>query len=149
MPIAVLTTRTTPNSASWNGPTVTMRTSRAPRMALNRVKTLALTISPTVRLGRSGTALTRPAATRFATAASSRPASARVGTGEGYEPGCRLTLSAVRVRTALLAVTTVVAGAAMVPASPVAAGPPSLEIARPAPTVLRASTAFAGTRLLE
>src|SRR4051794_30935110 len=41
MPIPVFKTSTNPNSASWNGPTMTMAANRAPRMALNRVKMFA------------------------------------------------------------------------------------------------------------
>ena len=41
MPIAAFATRTSPNNASWMGPTIKIRTSIAPSSALNRVKMLA------------------------------------------------------------------------------------------------------------
>ena len=73
MPISALATRTTPNVASWISPTTRMTTSIVPRIALNRVNTLARTISPSVRLVRSPVSLTWPCATRSATSAAVRP----------------------------------------------------------------------------
>ena len=55
--------------ASWIGPTTMMTASIAPRIALKRVKTLARTISPSVRLVRSPVSLTAPRATRSCTSA--------------------------------------------------------------------------------
>ena len=57
IPIKAFVTRTTPNKASWIGPTMRISTSIAPRRALNRVKTLARTIWATVRVGAAGTSL--------------------------------------------------------------------------------------------
>src|SRR4029450_10043306 len=73
MPMAVLVTSTTPNKASWMGPTVRITTSSAPRMALNRVKTLARTIDHGGGLGPRVARLTRPARTRSATSAEDSP----------------------------------------------------------------------------
>src|SRR6476661_4003680 len=74
MPIAALAKSTSPNVASWIGPTPTITASIAPRIALNRVKTLARTISPMVRLVRSPVSLTSPRATRSCTSAAVSPA---------------------------------------------------------------------------
>ena len=52
------------------------RRASAPRMALNRVNTLARTISPSVRLVRSPVSLACPRATRSCTSAAVRPSSA-------------------------------------------------------------------------
>ena len=49
MPIAELTTSTTPNSPSASDPVLRISTNSAPRMALNRVKTLVLKISQSDR----------------------------------------------------------------------------------------------------
>ena len=54
------TTITRPNRASAGEPTTRTTTNSTPRMALKRVKTLARTISPSVRLVRSSTWLTWP-----------------------------------------------------------------------------------------
>ena len=58
MPISALATSTMPNVASWIGPTTAMTASIVPRIALNRVSTLARTISPSVRLVRSPVSFT-------------------------------------------------------------------------------------------
>ena len=50
-----------------------MSTNSVPTMALIRVKTLARTISPKLRPGDGGTALTRPSRTRSATSADESP----------------------------------------------------------------------------
>src|SRR5687767_13609013 len=50
-----------------------MMASIAPRIALNRVNTLARTIWTVVRVGAAGTSLTCPRATRSATSAVERP----------------------------------------------------------------------------
>ena len=54
---------------SWIGPTTRMTASIVPRIALKRVKTLARTISPSVRLVRSPVSFTAPRATRSGTSA--------------------------------------------------------------------------------
>ena len=73
MPAFAISTR--PKSASCNGPTTRMIASIAPRIALNRVNTLARTIWPTVRVGAAGTSLTCPRATRSSTSAAVSPRS--------------------------------------------------------------------------
>ncbi len=78
MPIRVFAIRTPPNSASFSGPTIRITTSSEPTRKLNRVKTFALTISATVRVGASGTSLRSPLATRSATSAEVRPICASV-----------------------------------------------------------------------
>ncbi len=55
---------TSPKVPSWIGPTTRITASIAPRMALNRVNTLARTISPIVRLVRVPASLVAPRATR-------------------------------------------------------------------------------------
>src|SRR5918997_1165166 len=90
MPMAVLVTRTMPNSASCSGPTVSMTTSSAPRMALNRGRTLARTIIHSGRLVPAGARLTRPSAMRAATSASVSP------TGDGAVSGGALTAAGYR-----------------------------------------------------
>ena len=56
IPIAELITAMNPNRASANSPSASMRTKKAPRMALKRVKTLPATMLATERLlGGSGT----------------------------------------------------------------------------------------------
>ena len=57
MPISELTTRISPNSPSASDPAIRTITNSAPRMALNRVKTLALTISQMDREDRFSVAL--------------------------------------------------------------------------------------------
>ena len=64
---------TPPNSASFSGPTTRITTNSEPTMKLNRVKTLALMISATVRVGASGTSLRSPRAARSAASAEVRP----------------------------------------------------------------------------
>jgi len=73
--MSVLAISTPPNSASWIGPTARITTSRLPSNALKRVKTLARTISATVRLGAEGTSFTCPRAIRSRTSASVSPSS--------------------------------------------------------------------------
>ena len=73
MPIAELTTSTTPNSPSASDPVIRIRTNSAPRMALNRVKTLVLTITHSDRDDAWLVALIWPRATRSATSAVVRP----------------------------------------------------------------------------
>src|SRR5918994_3911514 len=73
MPMPVLVTSTTPKSASWIGPIVRMTASSPPRIALNRVKTLARTIAQIDRLVPPGARLTNPCSTRSATSASVNP----------------------------------------------------------------------------
>ena len=73
MPTPVLTTSTTLNSASCGGPTTMTTTNSEPRIALNRVSTLARSICAPLRPGIGGAALTLPASTRARTAAWSRP----------------------------------------------------------------------------
>ncbi len=75
IPIAEFSTMTTPNSASCRGPTIRISTSIDPRSALNRVRTLARTISLVVLLGVAGTSFTCPRARRSATWAALSPAS--------------------------------------------------------------------------
>ena len=50
MPIAVFTMITKPNRPSWMGPTARMIANSTPMIALKRVRTLARTISPRLRL---------------------------------------------------------------------------------------------------
>ena len=77
MPISVLAMATSPNSASWIGPTTSMITNSVPTIRLNSVKTLARTISRTLRLVPRATMLTWPLATRSATSAVVRPSPPR------------------------------------------------------------------------
>ena len=62
-----------PKSASWPSPNRRMSTNAVPRIALNRVSTLARRISVTVRLVRSSAAFTFPARTRRATSSAVSP----------------------------------------------------------------------------
>src|SRR6266511_2679173 len=87
MPMSALLTRTMPNSASCGCPTARMTTSSTPRIALNRVKTFARTISPNVRLVRSELVFVAPCATRSWTSAAVRPVSGVSCTGSGAT-GC-------------------------------------------------------------
>ena len=64
MPMSELATITMPNSASLYWPVSSTTTTRTVRMTLNRVKTLARTMSPTVRRWSSVTTLTQPPASR-------------------------------------------------------------------------------------
>ena len=73
MPIAELTTSTTPNSPSASDPVLRISTNSAPRIALNRVKTLVLKITHSDRDDAWLVALTCPRATRSATSAAVRP----------------------------------------------------------------------------
>src|SRR5918995_29687 len=73
MPMPVLVTSTMPKSASWIGPIVRMTASSPPRIALNRVKTLARTIAQIDRLVPPGARLTKPRSTRSATSTSVNP----------------------------------------------------------------------------
>lgn len=73
MPMPVLATITKPKRLSWIGATNSMITQSTPMIRLNRVKTLARTISVTEREDRTGTSLTSPRATRSATSAVVRP----------------------------------------------------------------------------
>ena len=83
MPISALATSTRPNSASWIGPTTRISDEHVPRIALNRVKTFARTISASVRLVRSSATLTWPRATRSATSAAVSPFGPVVVAGVG------------------------------------------------------------------
>ena len=73
MPIAALATTTRPNSPFCQRPVVSTSTNRAASSPLKTVKTLARTISPTVRLVRTDVAFVRPGATRSATSAAVSP----------------------------------------------------------------------------
>ncbi len=73
MPIAELTMSTTPNSPSASDPVDRISTNNAPRIALNRVKTLVLKITHSERDDAWLVALTCPRATRSATCAGVRP----------------------------------------------------------------------------
>ena len=73
MPIALLATMRIPKSPLIIDPVESTMISRTPRIALMRVKTLARTISETLRAARAGTSLDLPSATRWATSASDRP----------------------------------------------------------------------------
>jgi hypothetical protein len=73
IPIPLLATSSSPNTASCTGPTTRITASSPPSSALNRVITFARRISPRVRLGPGPTRLTRPAATRSATCAPVNP----------------------------------------------------------------------------
>lgn len=69
---------------------MSMVTQSTPMIRLNRVRTLARTISPTDRDERTGTSLTSPRATRSATCAVVSPpagaATVEAGTGSGFSP---------------------------------------------------------------
>ncbi|CAM5501125.1 hypothetical protein SCALM49S_04420 [Streptomyces californicus] len=86
MPMPVLATITKPKRLSWIGATNSMITQSTPMIRLNRVKTLARTISTTEREDRTGTSLTSPRATRSATSAVVSP-SGRCA-GGGGSTGC-------------------------------------------------------------
>ena len=73
VPVAVLSTRTKPNSASAQCPSARTRTSAAPRMPLKIVKTLARRICAALREVRSRYSLVCPALTRSATWAALSP----------------------------------------------------------------------------
>ena len=74
MPMRVLAITTPPKRASLSGPDdQDDDEQRRRRRKLKRVKTLALTISATVRVGASGTSLRNPRATRSATSAEVSP----------------------------------------------------------------------------
>ena len=73
MPIALLAMISRPNEPLITEPVDSTMTSSTPRMALIRVKTLALTMSDTLRAARVGTSLVLPSATRWATSASVSP----------------------------------------------------------------------------
>src|SRR6516164_288199 len=74
MPIALLATINSPNKPLITDPVDSTMMNSTPRMALIRVKTLARTISETLRAARVGTSFVFPSATRRATSASDRPA---------------------------------------------------------------------------
>ena len=74
MPMALLAMMSRPNSPLIREPVASTMRNSTPRMALIRVKTLARTISCTVRDARLGTSLVLPSAIRAATSASDRPA---------------------------------------------------------------------------
>ncbi len=76
IPMNALATSTSPKVASWIGPTTRITASIAPRMALNRVNTLARTISLIVRLVRVPASLVTPRATRSWTSTAVNPAAA-------------------------------------------------------------------------
>src|SRR5579885_1766766 len=79
MPTAVLAATTIPKRASCGGPTTTITTRSAPRMALNRVATLLRTIIPTVRLGPRACRLTWPASFRSAASPAASPLRSSAG----------------------------------------------------------------------
>lgn len=83
MPMPVLARITKPNRLSWIGATNSMITQSTPMIALNRVKTLARTMSARERLLRTGTSLTWPRAIRSATPAAVSPVA-----GEGASTAC-------------------------------------------------------------
>lgn len=95
MPMPVLAMITKPKRLSWIGATNSMITQSTPMIRLNRVKTLARTISVTDREERTGTSLTSPRAIRSATSAavSPRPAagSPTGWTGSSSEPASIIT----------------------------------------------------------
>ena len=74
MPIPLLAMMSRPNRPLISEPVANTMASSTPRIALIRVKTLARTISATLREARLGTSLVLPAATRAATSASESPA---------------------------------------------------------------------------
>lgn len=73
MPMPVLATITKPKRLSWIGATNSMITQSTPMIRLNRVKTLARTISVSDREDRTGTSLTSPRAIRSATSVEVSP----------------------------------------------------------------------------
>ena len=73
MPMELLATISRPNRPLISDPVASTMANSTPRMALMRVKTLALMMSPTLRDARDGTSLVLPSATRAATSASVRP----------------------------------------------------------------------------
>ncbi|SKY57509.1 Uncharacterised protein [Mycobacteroides abscessus subsp. abscessus] len=75
MPIPLLAMISRPNSPLMSEPVKTTIANSTPRIALIRVKTLALMMSPTERPERSGMSLTLPSATRCATSSAVRPRS--------------------------------------------------------------------------
>ncbi len=81
MPIALLATISRPNSPLISDPVDSTMMNSTPRIALMRVKTLARTISETLRAARLGTSLVLPSATRWATSASDRPVATAVVIG--------------------------------------------------------------------
>ena len=85
-PMSALNSRTKPKSASWPSPNTRMSTNAVPRIALNRVNTLARRISARVRLVRSSATLTWPARTRCATSSAVSP-SGPGGRGGARDPG--------------------------------------------------------------
>ncbi len=78
MPIALLAMISNPNRPLITDPVDSTMTNSTPRMALIRVKTLARTISETLRAARVGTSLVMPSATRWATSASVSPVATSV-----------------------------------------------------------------------
>ncbi len=72
-PMRTLNNKTIPNRPSWPSPNTRMSTNAVPRIALNRVKTLARRISENFRLVRSSATLTCPARTRCATSSARSP----------------------------------------------------------------------------
>ena len=71
MPLLAMMSR--PNRPLISDPVASTMRNSTPRMALIRVKTLARTISETLRDARDGTSLVLPSAIRAATSASERP----------------------------------------------------------------------------
>jgi len=78
MPIIEFSTRIRPNRPSAIDPVMMINTNSAPRIALNRVSTLALTISQTLRDELVSTALVCPSAVRRATSSEVSPADGSV-----------------------------------------------------------------------
>ena len=81
MPIALLAMISSPKAPLITDPVDSTMISSTPRMALIRVKTLARTMSETLRAARVGTSLVLPSATRCATSASERPVATTVVIG--------------------------------------------------------------------
>ena len=81
MPIALLAMISSPNAPLITEPVDSTMISSTPRIALIRVKTLARTMSETLRAARVGTSLVLPSATRWATSASDSPAATTVVIG--------------------------------------------------------------------
>ena len=91
IPIAELTTSTTPNRPSASDPVLRISTNSAPRIALNRVNTLVLKITQSEREDAWLVALVWPRATRSATSADVRPVAGPGRTSTLAESGVILT----------------------------------------------------------
>jgi hypothetical protein len=78
MPIALFAMISSPNAPLITDPVDRTMINNTPRIALIRVKTLARTMSETLRAARVGTSLVLPSATRWATSASDSPVAGTV-----------------------------------------------------------------------